>query len=235
MSHAHAMRQLRDLWPEEFPDEKIKAMAEALAAYDPGLLNEAVQNLARTAKFRPRLSELTEEMARIDLCLPSPEVAWHIFTKGDLGSAAAPVRAAAEYVGGRATLKFSDASLETVRSQFRKAYESLYAQAFRDYRTGTRAIPAGFVTERAALAPAMQALPESTSVRPRPMMLRWIKSRSGAPLPPPTDEERADLIRVLEAGPPEHGDPDPVYLLAERTFAEYGVSPARQRGPEALD
>ena len=88
-----------------------------------------------------------------------------------------------------------------------------------------RAFDADFeaVFGNGTLGETMTKLPQTTHFRARPMMTRLQRRWAGREVGPPTDEERADAIKVLAEGffadKPGH---DPLYAEAERMLDEYG-------------
>ena len=62
-------------------------------------------------------------------------------------------------------------------------------------------------------------IPDTTSIRPRPLWERCLLRQRGELPGPPTEEEKRDAIRVLEEGAVV---PDELYIEAERLFVEWG-------------
>lgn len=222
MNLTTAMTMLRDHYPrEDFPDRSIAAYAERLSGIPEGVVLAAVKNLVMRCKWRPTVGEIATECAELALGLPSEEQAWEIAERGSLRDAHPAVQKAAEHVGGRWAVLHSD-NPTTVRAQFRDAYRNLRARAIDEYRTGApRALPPGLAE---LMGPTMAALPETTHFRPRPVMSRLVRRWAGRELEPPTEEEKVDATTVLHEGP-STDDPkdDPLYVEAERIFAEAGV------------
>ena len=218
MSHAFALTRLREAFPrEEFPDRTVALYASELEHLPTPAVLHAVEALIRRNRFLPRLSEILTEIAEYELNLPTTEEAWEIANRGSLRAAHPCVRDAAEHVGGRWAILHSD-NVPTVRAQFRSAYDRLRARTIDEYRTGHAAeLPAGLKP----LGTTMAALPETTRIRPRPVMLRWMQRMSNSKLNPPSEEEKLDAVQVLREGPPD-GEPDPLYQEAERIFEEAG-------------
>jgi len=225
---ALAIQMLEDGWPREpFPDRTIALYGERLGRYPEQLVLAAVDDLVGSATFRPSVGQVVERVAERALNLPTAEEAWEIAERGALRDAPEPVREAAAYVGGRGTIRFTE-NPETVRAQFRKAYENIRQRALNDYATGT-VRPSLAERSAPALGPTMAALPETTRIRPRPVMARLSARWAGRKLELPTEEEKRDAIDVLRggAGPSFVGDfpgddviLDPLYQEAERIFAE---------------
>jgi len=231
VTHAQSMQMLRDAYPrEDFPDRTVALYAAALEAIPAEVLTAAVHNIVARSRFLPRVSEILEECAELALDLPTAEQAWGIAERGSLRDAHEAVRRATDHVGGRWQILHSD-NIPTVRAQFVKAYENIRREYLDEYRTGrARELPAG---SPGALSPTMAALPETTRIRPRPVMARLSARWAGRDLAPPTEEEKADAIEYLREGPAEGGGIldlvpgvilDPLYQEAERIFAEGGIT-----------
>jgi hypothetical protein len=217
MSAAQAVTMLKLAYRSEFPDDRALFYGMELARFPDSDVEEAVRSLILTSRFLPSIAEIGERIAERALNLPTTEEAWIIAERGNLKDAAEPVRIAAEHVGGRWAITKSD-NIDTVRAQFRKAYESARAQAFRDYVT-PRALPPGIAPPE-LLGPTMKALPESQHFRPRPVFTLWMKAQTLAYRPEEiTDEEKRDAIEVLKEGP-VNGYEDPLYVMAERIFRD---------------
>lgn len=222
MTHADAIVRLRDAYPrEEFPDRTVALYAGTLSAFTPELLMRAINVAISRNKFRPSLSTILEEIAELDLNLPTYEEAWRIAEKGSLRDAPSAVRLAVEYVGGRWEI-LHGSNLSVIRAQFRDAYRSLREQAIRDY-ISPRPVTTIGVGVYEEIGPTMRSLPESTVAPAPPVVARWLRRLAGRLMESPTEDEKRDSVRVLKQGPPLQGEPDPIYLEAERIFQEGGV------------
>ncbi len=217
-THAQTLSKLQDFYPhDDFPDRTVARYAQELRHLPPESLAHAVDNIIRRSRFMPKLSEILREVAELELGLPTPEQAWQIAESGSLREAHQCVRDAAEHVGGRWQILHSD-NIPTVRSQFLRAYGRLREDVLNEYRTGTaRVLPPGLQP----LGPTMASLPETTRIRPRPIMSRLHHHWAGHDLEAPTEEEKHDAIEVLREGSTTE-DPllDPLYAMAERVFVE---------------
>lgn len=61
-------------------------------------------------------------------------------------------------------------------------------------------------------------IPATTQIRPRPIYHRFSLRFMGLEPGPPTEEEKADALRILE----QFGYPDDLYVEAERLLREWG-------------
>lgn len=218
---ARAMALMQDAYPRaDLPDRTIQTYAAKLQDLDPAEVYDAMQQIVRTSKWPPSLADIREAVAERTLNLPTVEEAWEIAESGSLKNAPEPVRRAAEYVGGRWNILHSDNPTAT-RAQFREAYEGYRATAIRDFQAGSvgrRALALDMPRE--LMAPTMASLPESEHAPAPPVHARWLRRIAGKRIEAPTEAEKSHAIEVLRWGPPEVGDPDPIYLEAERIFAE---------------
>lgn len=74
--------------------------------------------------------------------------------------------------------------------------------------------------------PTFSSLPETTSMRPRPIVRRLARRRNQERLGTPTEQEIMDAISILKVGPITGFNlplADPIYCEAERLLREYGV------------
>lgn len=222
MSAAAAIAILRDAYPRSnFPDRTIQLYGAALGSLPDDAVVAAVNELIQTSEFLPTIAAIKRAVAEREMRLPSAEDAWEIAERGSLRNAPEPVRRAAEHVGGRWQILNSE-NPTTVRAQFLRAYDGLRERALTAYVLGEDPFP-----KPALEAPTMAALPPSDRVRPRPVMARLSARWAGRPLPPPTEEEKADAIAVLRDLPAEDREMgsgswllDPLYQEAERIFEE---------------
>lgn len=218
---ATAIRKLRDGWPrEEFPDATILLYADTLERLPEEHVEAAIDKLMTNSRFRPSIGEVMLRAAESALALPTPEEAWAIAERGDLKAAPEPVWEAAEYVGGRYAIVTST-SPATIRSQFRRAYESLRERAVEEYAHKGFVPALVDVRERRTLGTTMASLPETERVKPRPVMSRLMHRWGGHSPGPPTEAERSDAIEVLREGPwSEEPHDDPLYREAETIFGD---------------
>jgi hypothetical protein len=159
-------------------------------------------------------------VAEETLGLPSPEEAWDIALSGSLRAAPPEVQAAAESVGGRFTILHSD-NPTTVRAQFLRSYGERRRNTLSEFM-GART-PLGLPKMSEQMGPTMRALPESGSAVAPPVNARWLRRMLGKRIDEPTEAEKAHAIEVLRQGPPSEGEPDGIYLEAERIFSEAGL------------
>lgn len=203
-----------------FPDATAELYGRMLADLDAGAVNRAVERLLKGDDFLPTIHRIRREVAEEALALPTPEEAWDIVTRGDLKRAPVEVIDAARACGGRQTIMHTD-NLATVRAQFLKGYAERRGNVIAEY-VGAR--PA--VNYRRELPPeqeagtTMRSLPESARVAAPPVHGRAIERMLGHRLAPPTEAEKHAAIEILRDGPPSEGEPDFVYLEAERIFME---------------
>lgn len=219
-SCAPAIAALAVMWPEKFSDQKAEMYGRMLSDLEPGAVIRAVERLVKGSEFLPKVATIRREVAEESLSLPSAEEAWDIVQHGDVRRSIPEIRAACDAVGGRRAILLTE-NLSIVRAQFLKSYEArreATVQAF----TGAR-IPLAPPETQPRLGPTMETLPETERFEPRPVHLRWLRRFQGMAIGPPTEAEQAHAIRVLEAGPSViEGDPDPIYVEAERIFMEAG-------------
>jgi len=220
-SCASAIAILRAAYPtKNFPDQTVELYGRLLADLDPAAVTRAVERLIYGSEFLPTIHAIRREVAEETLALPSSEEAWDIATSGGLRLAAPEVKAAAEAVGGRWTILHTD-NLPTVRAQFLRSYQERRRNAIEEF-TGAR-VPIQRPTASEQLGPTMASLPESTFAAAPPVHGRWLRRMTGKRLDPPSEAEKQHAIAILGDGPPLTGDPDPLYVEAERIFAEASV------------
>lgn len=211
---AAAIAVLRVAYPGEFGDETIAFYARKLADLEPAAVVDAVDRLTNRMRFRPTVADIRLEVAEAQLGLPTLTEAWEIAERGDLRGAPAAVREAAEFVGGRWAITTSD-NPATIRAQFRHAYERTREQALLE--------AAGAVRARSIPPRAVPALPSSPTelalLGPPAVLMRQLRIERGEEVGPPTEAERQDAIRVMQAGP-WSADPsdDMLYRAAEAVF-----------------
>jgi len=223
MSASDAIAAIGLAYPNRhFDEETAELYARMLRNLDAGMVERAIERLINGSDFMPTIHAIKREVAEEALGLPTPEEAWDIVTRGDLKRAPVEVIDAARACGGRQTIMHTD-NLPTVRAQFLKSYTERRASVISEY-VGARPP----VNYRRELPPGqeigmtMAALPPSERVAAPPVIGRAIERMLGHNLDVPTEEEKRAAIEILRDGPPEHGDPDFVYLEAERIFMEAG-------------
>lgn len=220
---APAIAALQLAYPgRAFPDATAELYGRMLADLDPAAVTRAVERLLKGEDFLPTIHRIRQSVAEEALALPSAEEAWDMVTRGDLKRAPVEVRDAAAAVGGRYTIMHTD-NLPTVRAQFLKSYNERRRNVLDEY-VGARPI-ANYRRElppQQELGPTMAALPESEHAVAAPVHARWLRRMTGRDPGPITEAEKAHAIEVLRLGPPEHGEPDGIYIEAERIFMEAG-------------
>ena len=209
--------------PSQFSEEKAAFYARMLRDLPEDMTVRAIERIIKRSRFLPSIGEIREEVSEERLGLPTVEEAWDIATRGDLRAAPEEVRQAALACGGRWNIMHSE-SPEVVRSQFTKDY---MARRARSIQTDAGAVAPSNVVD---LLPhrldreiqGARALPETTRIQPRPVMLRMMRRNAGRVLAPPDDPERGDAIRVLAEG--EQADPlmwvEAQRILDEATLAD---------------
>lgn len=222
-SCALAIAKLAAAFPgKAFPDTTAALYGRMLADLDPQAVDRAVDRLLRGDDFLPTIHRIRLSVAEEALALPSAEEAWDMVTRGDLKRAPVEVRDAATAVGGRYTIMHTD-NLPTVRAQFLKSYAERRRNVMDEY-VGARSL-ANYRRElppQQELGTTMRALPESEYATAPPVHARWLRRMTGRDPGEITEAEKAHAIEVLRLGPPEHGEPDGIYVEAERVFMEAG-------------
>ena len=225
---AEALDRLRAGWTR-YPttDVTIRVYAEQLADLDGQHVLDAVNRLLNTTVAQPTIADIRREVAEAALGLPTPEEAWEMALANDRSNA--EVERAVKSVGGRWSIKHTN-NPETLRAQFRKTYEGLRTKAIRNAAVGPKLLPETLVNARAEVAAGngdglgvvslngrrVEQLPESTRIRPRPVVWRLTQRMSGRIVPPPTEADMQDAIRILEAD--REGPEDVLYAEAERVL-----------------
>lgn len=215
---AAAIGVLRAAYPrQDFPDASVEFYAHKLADLDGAELVAAIDRLTNRLNWLPSVAEIRLEVAEARLGLPNASEAWDIAVKGGLRFAPAPVREAAEAVGGRWTILHSD-NPDTVRAQFRRDYEERRQHAVLIEAGAILPSPVFGALPR-LLNPKLNAalfeLEESERIRPRPVMAREARRLAGRHLDSPTDEERSDAIAILRGCPLGDVSEDALYAAAE--------------------
>ena len=203
-----AIAVLRDAYPrQDFPDRTVVLYAEMLADLPGDEVVAAVKRLIRRSPFLPSVAEIRREVAEEVLNLPTPAEAWRMVNDAATQNLLEDeVSEAMQFVGGRYAIRTSDRP-EVLRAQFLKCYENLREQALLEEMVAEPSVP----TLR-----AVAEIPETTSMPASPLADRvWRRAEAadaGGELPPATDEEKRDAIRVLRLGEPPEGD-DAGYLV----------------------
>lgn len=210
---AMAVAALRAAYPrQDFPDESVRMYVRMLSDLDPVLVGQAVERLMGRSAWLPAISEIRLEVAEATTPLPTAAEAWTLVsTAAPPGSQSLPlppaVRESLDAVGGRWTIMHSERP-ETIRSQFLRDYQQRRDTAMLE-SIGARAPRAELTRAEQAFGalPPGDEIPESTSIRPRPVWARWLRrqelsSITGAnggkiTLTPPSPEEKHDAILVL--------------------------------------
>lgn len=209
-----------------FPEGSVQLYARMLADLAESEVAEAIERLIRRSTFLPTIAEIRTEVIDARLGLPTAEEAWEIVTRGSVKDAPEELRIALESAGGRWSVMHAE-NPEVVRAQFTKDYAS---RRNRSIQIASGAVVASNIVSLVTRRPlraleASAALPESTRIAPRPVMMRLMRRRSGRVLGDPSDPERADAILVLHDGPqafpdePE-GHVDPLFEEAQRIMDE---------------
>lgn len=223
---AAAIAALTMAYPRsEFPQGSVELYVRMLADLDEREVAQAIERLIKRSTFLPSIAEIRLEVSEARLGLPTAEEAWEIATRGRVADAPEELRIALESAGGRWSLIHSE-SPEIIRAQFTKDYA---ARRNRAVMVAAGAIAESNVVEllphrEQRMIETAKTLPESTRISPRPVMLRMMRRRAGHELQSPTEQERSDAIRVLNAGPqalPDlGGDTDPLFEEAQRILDE---------------
>lgn len=210
---ANAIGILRDAYPrQQFPDRTVALYGAALADLDGNEVAEAVGRLIRTSAFLPSIAEIRREVAEARAALPTPEEAWTIVHQ-PRAKIPPEIRGALDDVGGRYAIRTG--TPERTRRMFLDAYTARRESTLLAVMIDRPPHPLLTTTED---GPTMRALPESTRIRPRPVIARLARRYAGRDVGPTTNEERADAIEILRDGP-EPGI-DPLYAEAERILAD---------------
>jgi hypothetical protein len=221
MSCAAAIAILRAAFPRsDFPDKTVELYGRLLDDLDPAAVGRAVERLIYGSDFLPTIHAIRREVAEETLGLPRLEEGWDIALRGSLLTAAPELRAAVDAVGGRWALMHSD-NPTTVRAQFLKSYGERRRNTIEEFTGAKTSLGLPRATEQ--LSTTIAGLPESSSISAPPVNARWLRRMTGRQMEPPTEVEKAHAIEILRDGPPEDGDPDPLYIEAERIFTEAGI------------
>lgn len=216
MSVSDAITAIGIAYPQRhFTGETAELYGRLLRDLDPEAVTRAIERLIKGSEFMPTVHAIRTAVAEETLALPSPEEAWDMVTRGNLRNAPPEVRAASAAVGGRRTIMSSD-NLPTVRAQFLKSYAERRRNTLEAF-IGARATPA---LPSETIGETMRALPESKFAAAPPVHARWLNRMMGRAVGPPTEAEKAHAIEILRDGPPTEGEPDGLYIEAERVFME---------------
>jgi hypothetical protein len=213
---AAAIGVLRAAYPRQaFPDESVSFYARKLRDLDPDELLAAIDRLTNRSSFLPSVAEIRREVAEARLNLPNLAEAWEIAMCGSLRDAPAPVRGAAEYVGGRWAILHTD-NLVALRAQFREQYDRLREQALLEEAGALPAQPImGPATEQAALPSSTDDL-ERWAPPEGSVLARAVRELAGRQLDPPSEAEMRDAIEVMRSGPrADNPHDDYLYKAAE--------------------
>jgi hypothetical protein len=200
MSMAAAIAILRDAYPrQDFPDRSVALYAHELADLDDDEVTAAVRRLIRRSEWLPSIAEIRRDVAEARAGLPSEGEAWQMVKAGTY-RLPPEVAGALHDVGGR----------WAVRTGHETHTRRAFIEAYRQRRTDTlltvmAALPPSSVRELEA--PTVAMLPESSRIRPRPVMERLMVRWSGRQVPDPTDAQCRDAVEVLRDGPVEGHDP----------------------------
>lgn len=204
---AQAVGVLRAAYPrQDFPDETVALYVEMLGDLPDGEVVDAVKRLVKRSTFLPSVAEIRREVAEAALRLPTPAEAWRMVNDAATQNLLPlEVAEAMRDVGGRYAIRTSEQP-SVIRSQFLKLYESRREQALLEEMvtaTGKQleTVEVGIIGRSETL----RLVPPTESMPPSPLAKRaW--EMADVTMPPPTDEEKADAIRVLKLGEPAEGD-----------------------------
>lgn len=217
---AAAIGVLRAAYPRQaFPDESVRLYARMLADMGDREVTEAVRALILTSTFLPSISEIRAEVAERRLGLPTAAEAWSLVWHSQRPGI---VDEAVRQCGGRWALTHGES--HQAERRFVKAYEQLREDAIRTVVVGdsrrqaeTAAVP--FALNVAARA--LERIPESDSIEPRPLMKRIIRRYAGLPVGGPTQAEQRDAVAFLATS----DDPDdPLQREAENVVWHDGLA-----------
>lgn len=202
---AMAVAALRVAYPrQDFPDDSVRLYVRMLADLDAAAVSRAVERLIRRSTFLPSVAEIRLETGEEICPLPTAAEAWTLATTkpSDRPELPSEVREAIAAMGGTYTIMHSERP-ETLRAQFLRDYEQRRQTAMLE-AVGARAPRPPMLTraEQAFGVLPVGEIPETESMRPRPVWARWLRRQgineeNGARLNPPTDEEKHDAITVL--------------------------------------
>lgn len=223
---AEALERMKAAYPKQpFGDVAVRVYAEQLRDIDGDVVLAAVNRLLNTSPYMPTIADIRSEVAETELGLPTPEEAWEL-ALGEPTAVAPEVGRAIKLVGGRWTIQHTDRP-ETVRAQFRKAYEGLRAKAIRNAALGKPIRPETVIEARrqselgsgnveSLNGHRLKQLPESVRITPRPVMWRLSQRYAGRIIPPPDEATKQDAIAILREG--RTGSEDVLYAEAERVL-----------------
>lgn len=213
---ADALKLMRGAYSRQpFGDLAVQVYAQQLADLGDEDVYDAVERLVKTSVHMPTIADIRHEVAETRLGLPTAEEAWDAALNG--GSDNPVVAAAIKACGGRWSIQHAD-NLTVVAAQFRKQYEGRRASAVRAAAAGDPIRPEQLKRPKVERIHqrTVAALPETTRVRPRPIMTRLMWRYAGREVPPITEEDIADAMVLLREGP-QVGE-DPLYAEAERVM-----------------
>lgn len=185
---AGAVAILGAAYPRQaFPTDSVRLYIRLLADLNPDALADAVARLIRRSTWLPSIAEIRYEVAEATLALPSVGEAWEqaLIGRGmhDL------VKRSYLASGGAWAFRTSERP-EILRTQFAKDYEARRADALL-VEIEAHPVPAIDFSD-------VEALPESTSIVPRPVWARYLRRVAGYVVTIPTEEEKHDAILVLQ-------------------------------------
>ena len=223
MSAARAIALLRDAYPRHaengLGDRTVTVYGTMLADLDETAVVKAVERLILRSPWLPTVAEIRREVAEAALLLPAPLDAWQLVFTRRWVELPPEVQATCRALGGTHAIKRESGN--GVRREFCRAYEQLRERTVLAYM-GAAPMPPMLDQPREPV----RALPVSSRIRPRPIMTRLMHRLAGRELWEPTEEEKADAIKLLAPPiPGEHYDPvgdgdhDPLYREAESVFA----------------
>lgn len=218
---AQAVAKLRDAYPRQtFGDRTIRLYGEQLADLPDGAVFDAAVALIRVSAFLPTVAEIRRQVAEQTLGVPTPEEAWDLACAGLLQ--VPEVRQSVNAVGGTWAVNHGNQPDVTRRSfieNYRGRRETTIRRAMLGGTPRASDLPLAVAAPASLNARRLAAIPETTSMRMRPMSLRTMRRMAGLPLAAATDEERHDAILVLHVGGPTD---DPMIVEATRMLDEAG-------------
>jgi hypothetical protein len=217
---AESLTILRAAYPRaQFPTETVTVYVEALADLPDEEVAAACRRLVLRAMYLPSIAEIRRDVIERRHGWPTPGEAWQLALTGAAhGHPCEPLAEAYKAMGGKWGVQTAT-NLGALRHGFERDYDQRVEQAVLADMTakGGRAHvlpPAG---ERGAVAAGSLAADIPSTPVERRMARRFL----GEDLRPPTDEEKADAIRVLRDDYPSLSPKaDAIYVEAERIFAE---------------
>lgn len=217
-SMANAIALLRDAYPrQQFPDRSVALYGAALADLDDTEVAAAIKRLIRRETWLPSIADIRREVAVERVGEPDPEEAWAQVSRAiDDGGYGLRIQSLAAQavadLGGAFTLRQMKAGM--ARRAFLDAYT---ARLNREIQREMGSLPPSRA-HRQQMLTNTTALPQTTRIRPRPVMARLTRRWAGRTIGPPTNEEKADAILILREGPAD--GIDPMYEEAQRVLCD---------------